>query len=182
MLPVPAALVDGRKLPRRLQVSGGGPWFLAGPGSFERVGSGDLSLADLKAVEAELGDRVLVALPLLRSFQEHLSKKAESSQGVGLFASLGAIRRHLQHYEQVRDNAPPRVSAVARGAQVAVLPRFGPVWVDGHRLFRQGETATLPWTQPRVQLTVVRPSTVRAAMREVIARQPPRRDAEPRGG
>jgi hypothetical protein len=56
------------------------------------------------------------------------------------------------------------------------------VWVDRRRLFRPGELAILPWTEPRVKLAVVRPSTVQAAMREIIGRNGPRRAAEANGG
>jgi len=79
----------------------------------------------------------------------------------------GAVRR-IQRFEDTRDSKPPTVSAVARGAQVAVVPDLGPVWVDRHRLFRPGEMASLHWTEPRVELVAVRPSTVRAALRKAI--------------
>ncbi len=175
MLRVPAALIDGRRLPRRLQVSGGGPWYLAGPGSFERVGAGDLSYADLKEVEAELGKAILVALPLLRSLQDYLTGEAPGRTGSkSSLITTGALRR-IQRFEDTREKMPPTVSSVARAAQVAILPDLGPVWVDRHRLFRPGERATLHWTEPRVELDVVRPSTVRAALREVIGgRRAPR--------
>lgn len=179
---MPTALVDGRKLPRRLQVSGGGSWFLAGRGSFERVGAGDLSLEDLTSVEAELGKRVLVALPILPLLQDHLTRAVRESQGDRTSTSLWGASRRVQRYEQLRDRKPPTVSAVARGAQVAVLPVLGAVWVDRRRLFRPGELAILPWTEPRVKLAVVRPSTVQAAMREIIGRNGPRRAAEANGG
>ena len=170
VLAIPAGLVDGRKLARSLQVSGGGPWFLAARGCIERVGAGDLSLADLKAVEAELGDRVFVAMPRLRSLQEYLTGQAPGQRRThGAISVFGPARR-LQRFEELRDSAPPTLTATARGAQVAVLPELGPVWVDGYRLFRPGEKARLPWTDPRVELTVVRPSTVRSALREVIGR------------
>ena len=87
---------------------------------------------------------------------------------------LGASRR-VQRYEQRRDETPPSVRSVAKGAQVAVLPKIGPVWVDGHRLFRPGEKATLPWTEPRVELVSVRPAVVRSAMRAAIGPRGPRR-------
>src|SRR5271167_2218404 len=99
MLRVPAALVDGRRLPRRLQVSGGGPWYLAGQGSFERVGAGDLSYADLKEVETELGDDVLVALPLLRSLQDYLTGDApRRTPSRSSPIMTGAIRR-IERFE-----------------------------------------------------------------------------------
>jgi hypothetical protein len=42
--------------------------------------------------------------------------------------------------------------------------------------------AILPWTEPRVKLAVVRPATVRAAMREIIGRKGPWRAAEAKRG
>jgi hypothetical protein len=181
MLSVPAALVDGRKLARKLAVSGGGPWYLAGPGTFYRVGSGDLSYADLRAVGPELTERVLVALPRLSSLQEYLggAGKAQSTRPLDAHRSGMGIRARLHRYEQVRDGIPPTVNAVARAAQVAVLPDLGPVWVDSRRLFRPGEKTSLPWTEPHVELPVVRPSQVRSAMREAIGRGGPRRASEP---
>ncbi len=150
-------------------MSGGGPWYLAGPGSFERVGAGDLSYADLKEAEAELGDAVLVALPLLRSLQDYLTggdvRRRTPSRSSPIMT--GAIRR-IERFEETRDRKPPTVTAVARAAQVAVLPDLGPVWVDRHRLFRPGEKATLPWTEPPVELVVVRHSTVQTALRAAI--------------
>jgi len=175
MTGIPAALVDGRKLPRRLQVSGGGPWYLAGPGTFADVGAGDLSLADLKAVEAELSGRVLVALPLTRSVQEYLDLKAPRHGSARRGGPLIGASRRLDRFEQLRDSTPPGLRAVAKHAQVAVLPGLGPAWVDSHRLLTPGEKAVLPWTEPRVELTVVRPSTVRSALREAIGRGGPRR-------
>jgi hypothetical protein len=158
-----SALGDGKKLPRRLQVSGGGPWFLAGPGSFRRVGAGDLSAADLHAVHAELGERVLVAMPAPRSLQQYLGAKANWGM------------RRVRRYERLIANVPPSVAAVARGAQVAVLPDLGPVWVDNQHLFRAGDTATLPWTEPVVSLVVVKPRRVRDAIRGVIGPKGPKR-------
>jgi len=175
---VPGGLVDGQRRPRRLQVNGGGPWFLAALGRFERVGAGDLSLTDLVAVEAELGDGVFVALPLRRSLQEYLEANRPSPRSHRASTpAMGPVRR-LQRYDQLRDNVPPTVNAVARAAQVAVLPNLGAVWVDGHHLFQPGERTPLPWTEPRVELTVVRPATVRSALREAIGRGGPRRAAD----
>jgi hypothetical protein len=68
---------------------------------------------------------------------------------------------------------------VARGARVAVLPSSGPVWVDDEHLFAAGETVPLPWTQPLVEMVVVRPKTVLAALRAVIGPGGPRRAEMP---
>ena len=175
---LPAGIVDGRKLPRRLRVNGGGAWFLAGPGSFERVGAGDLSLGDLQLIAAELGNCVFVALPALQSLQEYLGgpgPRPKPGAGPTISTSILGASRRVQRYEQRRDETPPSIGAVAKGAQVAVLPKIGPVWVDGHRLFRPGEKATLPWTEPRVELVSVRPAVVRSAMRAAIGPRGPRR-------
>lgn len=159
----PGGLVEGRKLPRRLQVSGGGPWFVASRGTLARVGAGDLSLADLEAVRRDLGDSVFVALPVARLLQQHLP--AEDKWGT----------KRLRHYEKRRDRADPTAAALARGAQVAVLPDAGIVWVDGEKLFKAGEPVALPWTDPEVALQVVRPRTVRRAMRAAIGPRGPKR-------
>lgn len=156
-------LVEGRKLPRRLQVSGGGPWFLAATGSLRRVGAGDLGFSDLGSVAEKLGDRVFVALPVPRLEADPLASD-----------SPWAIRRS-QRMQRRRLALPPTVAALARGAQVAVLPGVGVVWVDSARLFRHGEVVPLPWTDPRVSLPVVRPRQIREAMRRSIGPGGPKR-------
>jgi hypothetical protein len=176
VLTAPAGLVDGQKHPRRLQVSGGGPWFLADSGHLERVGSGDLSLADLKAIEAELGERVFVGVPRQRSLYEYMTGKAPRKGDHRASVGMGPTQR-LRRFEELRDNSPPTVVGLARAAQVAVLPGVGPVFVDSYRLFRPGELASLPWTDPRVELPVVRPSALRSALRTVVGRRHPWRRA-----
>lgn len=152
-------------------MSGGGPWFLAAPGCLEQVGAGDLSYEDLKAVEAGLGDAVFVAQARLATFQEHLTDGGLAKWRGSQKGSFRPARRR-QRFEQLRDSKPMTARAVAKDAQVAVIGSLGPVWVDGHRLFKPGETVPLPWTHPRVELVVVRPSTVRAAIEEIIGRKP----------
>ena len=119
-----------------------------------------------------------MALPGLRSLQEYLGgpgPRPKPGGGPTISTSILGASRRVQRYEQRRDETPPSVGSVAKGAQVAVLPKIGPVWVDGHRLFRPGEKATLPWTEPRVELVSVRPAVVRSAMRAAIGRRGPRR-------
>ena len=146
-------------------MSGGGPWFVAAKGSLFRLGAGDLSMADLIELQGLLDGRALVALPVARSLQEYLPKA--DRWGIG----------RLQRYERLRDRRPPSVGALARGAQVAVLPGEGIVWVDAQRIFRPGEVAPLPWTDPPVELTAVRPGQVLRALRAVIGTAGPKRVA-----
>lgn len=165
----PAGLIEGHRLPRRLRVNGGGAWFLAGPGSFNRVGAGDLSHENLQAVFAELGERVFVSLPAPRQLEEFLGPQNK----------WAIFRPRLYRYEKLRRRVQPTIETIGREAQVAVLPGLGAVWVDGHRLFHDGETVPLPWTEPVVSLVAVRPRTVIRAMRRAIGPRGPKRISEP---
>lgn len=69
----------------------------------------------------------------------------------------------------------PKIAAIARGARLAILPDRGLVWVDGERLFSVDEPVPLPWTDPPVELLVVRPKTVRAAMALALGPNAPKR-------
>ena len=163
----PGGLVEGRRLPKRLRVNGGGPWYLAAAGTFERVGHGDLSLGNLQAVLADLGGRVFVSLPAQRSLQDYLgSPQSPLNKYVGW---------RLRRYEGTKQNLQPTVAAIARGAQVAVLPDLGIVWVDSHRLFRPGETVPLPWTEPLVEMVAIRSRDLQRAMRTAIGEGGPKR-------
>ncbi len=166
----PAGLVEGHRLPKRLRVNGGGSWFLAAPGVFQRVGGGDLSYANLESVKDDLRGRVFVSLPFTRPLEEYLEKPNSLLSGY--------LARRMRRYENSRRKLRPTVAAVARGAQVAVVPDLGVVWVDGHRIFKGGELVPLPWTEPLVELVAIRPRQLQAAMELAIGPGGPKRIGE----
>ncbi len=143
-------------------------WFVAAPGIFDTAGTGDLSFENLQTIHADLRDRVFVSL----------SAPKELRRYVGTQNKWAIFRVRLNRYERLPSQVRPKVATVAKGAQVAVLPGIGPVWVDGHRLFHEGETVPLPWTDPLVSLVVVRPRTVVKAMRKAIGPNGPKRIPE----
>jgi hypothetical protein len=161
VIEIPGGLHDSTRRLRRLRVVSNGDWYLAGRGLLRKVGFGELAMADLEAVSGDLGERVFVAHPLVRPIEQFLTGPSR-------------LNRRLTWYDRLSKPPQPTVAAVARGAQVAVLPREGIVWVDGERAFRAGENVPLPWTSPEVVLRVVRPRTVTRAMREVIGRGGPK--------
>lgn len=162
MIEIPGGLHDSTRRPRHLRVVSNGNWYLAGAGMLAKVGFGELALADLQAVQAELGERVFLAHPEVRPIEKYLTGPPR-------------LNRRLRWYEKLSSPPQPSLAAVARGAQVAVLPGSGVVWVDDEKVFRAGETVPLPWTKPPVELLVVRPRTVMAAMRQVIGPGGPKR-------
>ena len=164
MIPIPGGLFDSTRRPRRLQVVSYGDWYLAGAGLFAKVGFGELALADLEAVYADLGERVFLAHPQRRPLTDYLARGPEPGQGQR--PRFGFRRVYSEEHRGMIER--PSVAAVARGAQVAVLPGRGPVWVDDEHLFQPDERAPLPWTEPLVEMTVVRPKVVIAAIRRVI--------------
>ncbi len=167
MSQIPGGLADSTRRPRRLRVVSNGEWFLAAAGSLQKVGFGELALADLEAVRDDLGDRVFLAHPEIRSIEQILG---------------GATRvpRRMRWYDRMKNPIQPTVAAVARGAQVAVLPEVGVVWVDGEGIFHEGDTVPLPWTEPPVVMRVARPRSVTSVMRRVIGPGGPKR-VEPAG-
>lgn len=156
MIEIPGGLYDSTRRPRRLRVVSNGDWFLAAKGLFARVGFGELAMADLEAVRSELGERVFVAHPEVRALEKYM--RGGSSR----------LYKRIRWYESLSGPPLPSVAAVARGAQVAVLPKEGIVWVDGEHLFEVGSEVPLPWTDPPVSLRVVRPKHVTAELRRVI--------------
>jgi hypothetical protein len=174
VIEIPGGLYDSTRRPRRLRVVSYGNWFLAAPGILQQVGFGELALEDLEAVYRDLGGKVFVAHPEPHPMENYLS----SGPAVGRRRTFG-MRRQKFYGEA---GAPlPSLGAVARGAQVAVLPEVGPVWVDGVRLFKPGEIAPLPWTDPLVELRVVRPRELQKAMLAVIGPNGPKRVTPPEG-
>lgn len=172
MIEIPGGLYDSTRRPRRLRVVSYGNWYLAAPGILQKVGFGELALADLEAVYRELGKKVFVAHPEPHPIENYLSSRPT----VGSRRTWG-LRRQKFYGEA---EAPlPSLGAVARGAQVAVLPGIGPVWVDGVRLFKPGEMAPLPWTEPLVELRVVRPKQLQKAMVAAIGPDGPKRVTPP---
>lgn len=164
---IPAGLAHLQKRARISQLAARADWYLAVPGRFALVGIGDVSDADLRAVHRELRDKgVFVCVQKPRTVEDVIGRSTRS------------LRRITQ---SARSDAPvpPKIRWVALGARVAVLPLEGVVWVDDERLFAPGEKVPLPWTEPVVELTVVRPSAVAAAIRAVIGPGGPKRATLP---
>jgi hypothetical protein len=159
---LPGGLADSTRRPRQLRVVSNGDWYMAARGALRKVGFGELALADLEAVLADLGDRVFLAHPEVKPIERYLG-------------GLNRVPRRMRWYDRLKTPIQPTVSAVARGAQVAVVPGAGVVWVDDQRIFREGDEVPLPWTDPPVVMRVVRPRTVARAMREVIGPGGPKR-------
>jgi hypothetical protein len=172
VIEIPGGLHDSTRRPRHLRVVSNGNWYLAAPGLLAKVGFGELAIADLDAVAADLGERVFVAHPEVKQIERHLGPTPPR------------LTRRLRWFEGLSEPFRPGLNAIARGAQVAVLPAGGPgpsgvVWVDGERVFGPGEVVPLPWTDPLVSLTVVRPRAVAVAMRAVIGPGGPKRASLP---
>ncbi len=145
---------------------------MADRGRFERIGSGDLSVRDLKAVRADLResagpDAVFVCVARPREVEQVLSHRWGT--------------RRITWSARLSKPIAPKLSSVARGARLALLPGEGIVWVDGERLFAPGEVVPLPWTDPPVELKVVRPSIVRDALKVAVGPDGPRRAQIDRG-
>lgn len=133
-------------------------------GRFDFVGRGEVSEADLRAVGAELPDGAFVCVRQPKPVEEVLGATRLGTRRLRLAASL-------------RRRGSPRLRWVARGARVAVLPGGRVVWVDGERLFDEGEMVPLPWTSPGVSLVVVRPDAVYRVLREVVGPGGPKQAA-----
>ena len=163
VLPPPGGLSDQQHRPRPLRLGENLDWYVVSAGRFERVGSGDVSDEDLRSVARELGDTavfVCVAKPV--PLEAYLSK-----------AQLGT--RRITRSSRAKVRSSPKLRWVATGARLAVLPGRGTVWVDDEHLFKVGEAVPLPWTDPPVELVVVRPAAVYAAMRVALGRDGPTR-------
>lgn len=168
----PGGLTDGQRRPRALQVASGVDWYVVDTGRFDLVGSGDVSMRDVKAVRAELRESasptamfVCVARP--KEIEQVLNQKRQW----GL--------RRITWSKELKKPIAPTVAAVARGSRLALLPEVGLVWVDGEKLFTPGETVPLPWTDPPIELLVVRPKRVLEAMRLAIGPTGPKRASLP---
>ncbi len=156
---------------RPVQVVAKCDWYVVKRGSFDMVGKGDVSQADLRAVYRELGDRgVFACVPKPLSLDDRL--------GPG-WLGLRLTPRRIRKSEEIGAKLRPRLRWVALGSRVAVLPQQGPVWVDDEHLFEPGSKAPLPWTDPAVEMTVVRPKTVLACMKSVLGPNGPKRAALP---
>jgi hypothetical protein len=164
--PPPGGLVEGQRRPKVLRLVRGGDWYVADRGRFEKIGSGDLSVRDLKAVRADLresagADAVFVCVARPREVEQVLTHRWGT--------------RRITWSTRLKKPIAPKLAWVARGARLALLPGDGIVWVDGERLFTPGETVPLPWTDPPVELKVVRPKTVRTALKTAVGPKGPRR-------
>lgn len=161
MVQAPGGLFDSTRRPRRLRVVSNGDWYLAGPGLLEKVGFGELALSDLEAVRADLGDRAFLAHPEVRPLADYLRGSSR-------------LPRRLRA-DRLTEPVSPSLAAVARGAQVAVLPELGIVWVDGEGIFKRYSEVPLAWTDPLISLPVVQARRVIACMRRIIGPGGPRR-------
>jgi len=163
--PLPGSLLEGQRRPRATRLAGKVDWYVVARGRFELVGYGDVSDADLRSVHRELADSgvfVCVAKPL--PLETYLPK-----------ANLGTKR--ITRSSRLKTPTHPKLRWVAKGARLAVLPDEGTVWVDDEHLFKVGEVVPLPWTDPRVELAVVRPAKVYAVMKAVLGPNGPKRAA-----
>jgi hypothetical protein len=160
----PGGLIDLQRRPRAIQLVGGADWYLVTPGRFDLLGSGDVSQADLRNVLRELKDAgVFVCVAKPPPIETYLRRQP------------WAGRRRFSWTSSLKGPVTPKLRWVAQGARLAVLPDVGMVWVDDEHLFGAGEVVPLPWTDPLVELTVVRPSTVYAAMKAMVGVNGPKR-------
>lgn len=163
MTQTPGGLIDSQRRARSLRLVDRADWYLVRQGSFEFLGAGDVSEADLRSVHRELGATgVFVCVAKPPRLENYLGKQP---WGV----------RRLSFSSNVNGPAGPKLRWVAQGARLAVLPDLGSVWVDDEHLFPAGEEVPLPWTNPPVALIVVRPRTVYAAMKAMIGPSGPKR-------
>lgn len=139
-------------------------WYLAAPGVFERLGSGDLSLEDLKAVAAEMERRYGKAGFVAVARRREIEKVLSNSWGT----------KRITWSERLNRPIAPRLSDVARGARLACIPE-GVFFVDEEHFFSEGEQAPFPWTDPPVSLPVMRPRRLRQRLRELVGKKGPRR-------
>ncbi|MGH9296639.1 MAG: hypothetical protein ACRDZP_01520 [Acidimicrobiales bacterium] len=156
---VPGGLVAGQLRPKVVRLVKGADWYAIGPGRFDQVGAGDLSMKDIEAVGSDLPTSpwtafVCVARP--REVEDVLGPK----NNFGLKRITWSARQ--------KGPMAPTLAAVARGARIALLPGTGVVWVDSERLFARDDSVPLPWTDPLVSMKVVRPKVVREALRREI--------------
>ncbi len=159
----PAGLLDRQRRAKAIRLATRADWYVVTEGRFDLVGSGDVSEADLRAVGRELGDAgVFVCVVKPKPIEEILGRKTWGTR---------RIRRSVED----KATAPPKLRWVAQGARLAVLPGRGTVWVDNEHLFTVDEPVPLPWTDPLVELVVVRPATVLAAMKAIVGRNGPER-------
>jgi hypothetical protein len=161
-LPAPGGLFDATRRPRHLRLVSNGDWYLAAPGLLQKVGFGELALADLEAVRDDLGENAFLAHPEVKPLEEYLG-------------GARGLPRRMRWPDRARSPSLPTVAGVARGAQVAVLPEQGIVWVDGEGLFKRDREVPLPWTDPLIYLPVVQPRAVIAVLRRIIGPGGPRR-------
>lgn len=161
----PGGLVSEQRRSRELRLAERPDWYLAADQLLQYVGSGDLSLADLQAVRAEVtgryGERAcFVAVGRPRELEEHLSNRFGT--------------RRITWSERLGRPLAPSVRAIARGARLAVTSG-GIFWVDGERLFEERKEVSLPWTSPPVELAVLRPASLRRVLEAAIGSSGPKR-------
>jgi hypothetical protein len=160
-------LVDRQRRPKAIRLVAKADWYLVCTGRFDLVGSGDVSDADLQSVHRELGaGGVFVCVAKPPPLEQYLPQHSWGT-------------RRISRAFKASTPLHPKLQWVARGARLAVLPDVGSVWVDGEHLFTVGERVPLTWTDPLVELTVVRPPTVYAAMKAMVGVHGPKRATLP---
>ncbi len=167
MTPAPGGLLDGQRRPRAVQLVAGADWYVVEAGRFDLVGRGDVSEADLRAVHRELPGAIFVCVWRPRPLEDVLPP------------SRPFISRRIAKASKAAGTLHPKLQWVARGARVAVLPGLGVRWVDGERFYKSGDSVPLPWTNPRIEMTVMRPAELNRAMREAIGPEGPSRAGRP---
>jgi len=113
MILPPGGLVDGQRRGRVVQLVAAADWYLAEQGRFDFVGRGDVSEADLRAVNRELPGAVFACVWRPKPIEELLPPgRAFTSRRLAKASkAAGAVR--------------PKLEWVAKGARIAVLPGRG---------------------------------------------------------
>jgi hypothetical protein len=163
----PGGLVDQQRRPRVIRLAEKVDWYVVAAGRFERVGCGDVSEADLRAVGRQLGDTGLFACVARPPGLENYLRKADWGT------------KRIMRSARMTTPVAPKLRWVAKGSRLAVLPGRGTVWVDDEHIFKVGDTVPLPWTEPLVSLVVVRPAAVFAAMKVLVGPNGPKRALVP---
>jgi hypothetical protein len=165
VLQPPGGLLDQQRRPRAIRLAGQVDWYVVAAGRFERVGCGDVSEADLRAVGRELRDSGLLACVAKPPGLENYLGKADWGT------------KRILRSSKLKTPIAPKLRWVAKGSRLAVLPGRGTVWVDDEHIFKVDDTVPLPWTEPLVELVVVRPAAVYAAMKTLVGPDGPKRAA-----
>lgn len=167
MILPPGGLVDGQRRGRAVQLVAGADWYIAEKGRFDFVGRGDVSEADLRAVNRERPEAVFACVWRPKPIEDLVPP------------GRALATRRLAKMSRAASVVRPKLGSVAKGARVAVLPGVGVRWVDGERFYPPGETVPLPWTNPPIELITMRPAQLALAMRDAIGPDGPSRATRP---